>query len=56
MTESEEELYEERAAIREFDGLMPRAVAEKKAREDVKKREEALNELCAQAQELGMYE
>ncbi len=27
--------FEERAAIREYDGMMPRSVAEKKAREDV---------------------
>ncbi len=34
---SAEELFEERATIREFDGLMPRPVAEKKAREDVER-------------------
>ena len=34
---ADQELFCERAEIREFDGLMPRAVAEKKAREDVER-------------------
>jgi len=34
-TEAERELYEERAAIREYDGGMPRHEAEMRAYEDV---------------------
>ncbi len=34
---ADEELFCERAGIREYMGLMPRSVAEKKAREDVER-------------------
>ena len=34
-----EEAYQERAGIREYDGMFRRSVAEKKAREDVERME-----------------
>jgi len=37
VTPAQREHYEERAAIREFDGLMPRKEAEAAALQDIKK-------------------
>jgi hypothetical protein len=37
LTEADRELFEERAAIREYDGRMPRQAAERGARQDVER-------------------
>ena len=44
LTSDQEEFFEERAAIREYEAHFPRFVAEKKAREDVSRYQRIENE------------